>query len=171
MEIGKKMVMLVGTGLGVAVPRMLEGIDAQLAIDWVKTGKGKDPEAYPLYYRPGIMVPNIAGPVCLLAGVLGDKYLSEDAQIALLTAGTGLTIGGLQNLSTALDGRKKAGVPLMFPDPATSYNSKCAYRSIGGPGYMVGCQAGGAGAGAGAIVDPPYNLVPNGNNGGVRVGF
>jgi hypothetical protein len=171
MEIGKKMVMLVGTGLGVAVPRMLEGIDAQLAIDATKKGDIKDPESYPLYYRPGIMVPNIAGPVCLLAGVLGDKYLSEDAQIALLTAGTGLTIGGLQNLSTALDGRKKAGVPLIFPDPATSYNSKCAYRSIGGPGYMVGCQVGGAGAGAGAIVDPPYNLVQNGNAGGVNVGF
>jgi hypothetical protein len=163
LTLGEKSALVIGTGVGTAVPILLQGIDASLAIDWVKTGKGKDPESYPLYMRPGIMVPNILGPIALLVGILGNEWFSkrEDGpaiQGALLVMGTGMTVGGLGNLSTALDGRKKAGVPMTFPKPDIAYNTNCAWRSIGGPGYMVGCLGNAAGSAANPIVDPPINF-------------
>jgi hypothetical protein len=161
LTLGEKSALVIGTGVGTAVPILLQNIDASLAIDWVKTGKGKDPESYPLYYRPGIMIPNILGPIALLVGILGDEWFAkrEDGpaiQGALLVMGTGMTVGGLGNLSTALDGRKKAGVPMTFPKPDTAYNTHCAWRSIGGPGYMVGCL--GSLTTPTPIVDPPINF-------------
>ena len=162
LTLGEKSALVIGTGVGTGVPILLQNIDAALAVDWVKTGKGKDPESYPLYQRPGIMIPTIVGPIALLVGILGDEYFSkkEDGpaiQGALLVMGTGMTVGGLGNLATALDGRKKAGVPMTFPDKDVAYNTHCAWRSIGGPGYMVGCVGGTATAPL-PIVDPPINF-------------
>jgi len=163
LALGEKAALVIGTGIGTGVPILLQNVDASLAIDWVKTGKGKDPESYPLYQRPGLMVPLIVGPIALLVGILADEYFSkkEDGpaiQGALLVLGTGMTVGGLGNLSTALDGRKKAGVPMIFPDKDTAYNTNCAWRSIGGPGYMVGCLGNQAGSAVNPIVDPPINF-------------
>jgi len=162
LDLGEKAALLVGTGVGTGVPILLQNVDAQLAIDWVKKGTGKDPESYPFYQRPGLMVPLVVGPIALLVGILADKYFEgkKDGpaiQGALLVLGTGMMVGGLGNLATALDGRKKAGVPMIAPKADTAYNTNCAWRSIGGPGYMVGCKTGTTLAPL-PIVDPPYGF-------------
>jgi hypothetical protein len=160
LTLGEKASLMIGSGIGVGLPPMLERLDAWLAIQKVKKGELKDPEAYPMYQRPGIVVPLGAGIPCLLAGLLGDELLAgkeEGAgiQAMLLTMGTGLTVGGLNNLATAIDGRLKAGVPIWRPDPNKQYSNKCAYRTIGAPGYTVGCAT------TDTIVDPPYNAPSN----------
>jgi len=159
LNLGEKAALVVGTGVGVGVPRILERLDAYLAINATKNGDIKDPETYAMYKRPGILVPFIAGVPMLLAGLLADEYFEKAdegpaLQGFLLTTGTGMTVGGIDNLATALDGRNKAGVPLITPDPTVQYSAKCVYRSIGGPGYMVGC-GGTLAAGTPIVDDPP----------------
>jgi hypothetical protein len=162
LAIAEKASLVIGAGIGAGIPPVLERMDAQMAIDWVKKAKGKDPESYPLYYRPGIMVPGILGPILLGAALLADKQFGSmdegsALQAGILVGGTGLTVGAIDNLATALDGRKKAGVPMFTPDPTIQYSTKCAWRSIGGPGYLVGCLGNAADVATNPIVDPPYD--------------
>jgi hypothetical protein len=162
LAIAEKASLVIGAGIGAGIPPVLERVDAQLAIDWVKKGTGKDPESYPLYMRPGIMLPGIMGPILLGVGLLADKQFEkmaegESIQAGLLVGGVGMTVGAIDNLATALDGRKKAGVPMYAPKPDIQYNTKCAWRSIGGPGYLVGCIGNAADVLTNPIVDPPYD--------------
>lgn len=162
LSIGEKAMLVIGGGVGAGLPPVLERVDSKMAIDATKKGEYKDPESFDLVKRPGIMVPLVAGPILLGAGILGDKAFERVSegpaiQAGLLTAGTGLTVGGIDNLATALDGRAKAGVPMFNPDKTVQYSSACAYRSIGGPGYAVGCGAGVLTAGT-PVVDPPYDV-------------
>lgn len=162
LAIAEKASLVIGAGAGAAIPPVLERMDARLAIDWVKKGEGKDPESYPLYMRPGIMVPGIVGPILLGVGLLGDKSFEKmeegsALQAGLLVGGTGMTVGAIDNLATAVQGRLAAGVPMITPDPTVQYNTKCAWRNIGGPAYQVGCLGNSGDALTNPIVDPPYD--------------
>lgn len=163
LKISEKASLLIGAGAGAGIPPILERVDARLAIDWVKQGKGKDPESYPLYQRPGIMVPVVAGPILMLAGILADKQFEkmdegEAIQAGLLVGGTGLTVGAIDNIASAIQGRQAAGVPMITPKADVQYSTKCAWRGIGGPGYQVGCLGNTTNVATNPIVDPPYDV-------------
>ena len=131
----EKGVLALGMGGGQITPVLLEYADISLADAAVKAGTYKAQEAYPLYMRPGIVVPLASGIPTLLLGLFGDKWLSKypKVQLGLLTYGMTSTTGGVVNLIRAFMSRQAAGIPVIFPKPTdertagTALPAACAY--------------------------------------------
>lgn len=132
-----------GIGLGSAIGAMVAGalpaLDAAIAQGAVRQGPLTNPEAFPLFARPGLMVPLIAGPILIGASVLGrDPTLPiSSLRAAGVATGAAMLGGMLVNTGQAMDGRAKAGLPMFFPSATAPRNPLLACRSIGGPGYAL----------------------------------
>jgi len=111
----------VAVGIGAVIPAIqnpsLEYVDAWLAGNAQKAGTIKVPEQYPLYARPSIIFPTVAGTITTLLGVFGDKYIGKPASLGCLTYGVASLTGGLVNLAKAVSARVDAGVEAFFPNP------------------------------------------------------
>jgi len=99
-------------------PILEQFVDTRLANEAVAAGRIKRPEAYPLYMRPGVMVPLITGIPTLLAGLFGDRWIRDpNVQLGLLTYGTAATTSGLCVLARGIRARQAVGIKLLFPAP------------------------------------------------------
>jgi len=120
----KRKAVLVGTAIPTALaPPLLELADLELAARSVAAGTDACPETYPMYLRPGVMVPTIAGAIMLAVGLLADKPLEKypEVQEALLVGGSNMLAGGAANISQALYARYAVGAPMFMPDRSKVY--------------------------------------------------
>lgn len=111
----------ISIGIGAVISPLqnsgLEYVDAWLAANAKNQNRIKVPEQYPLYARPGIMFPLIAGAIATPLGLFGEKYIGKGASLFATAYGIGSLTGGLINLAKALSARADAGVEVFFPDP------------------------------------------------------
>lgn len=125
----------VAIGIGAVIPAVqnpaLEYVDGWLAGNSVKAGTIKVPEQYPMYSRPSIMLPLIAGGITTALGLFGEKYIGKTPALACLTYGIGSLTGGLVNFAKGISARVDAGVPALFPDPKVAPTpTKYAQRTV-----------------------------------------
>jgi hypothetical protein len=125
----------VAIGIGAVITPIqtsgLEYVDAWLAGNAKNQGKIKVPEQYPLYSRPAIMIPLIAGAIATPLGLFGDKYIGKTPALFATAYGIGSLTGGLVNLAKAMSARADAGVEVIFPDPTkVPTPTKYAQRTV-----------------------------------------
>lgn len=146
MEIGtnEKIVMFGGIALGTGLPPLLDSfVDTNLATSAVTNGSIGYAEAYPMYFRTGVMIPLVIGIPLTLVGLFGDKWLSKhpNVQLFCLTAGPALFVNGLVSWFRGLQARQAAGVPLVFPTGSETPTNNVLARA---PNYILPPAAGGS---------------------------